>query len=108
VPEGDPLGLVPEKYRRITVRRFRGEYSEGLLLPLNDFSRLPQVLAVLDNGDGLIEGTDVSDLIGVTHYVPEFDREDTHASTIGLLAAPRRKYPKTIKGWFFFLLHKVG
>lgn len=28
---------VPEKGRRITVRRFRGQYSEGLLLPLSDF-----------------------------------------------------------------------
>jgi len=99
-----PNNIVPEKYRRITVRRFRGEYSEGLLLPL------AELLPVNDRALGYdyTEGTDVSDLIGVTHYVPEFDREDTHASTIGLLAAPRRKYPKTIKGWFFFLLHKVG
>ena len=28
---------VPEKRRRITVRKFRGEWSEGLLLPLCDF-----------------------------------------------------------------------
>src|SRR5579859_7910226 len=27
-------GTVPEKRRRITVRKFRGEWSEGLLLPV--------------------------------------------------------------------------
>jgi hypothetical protein len=100
VPEGDPIGLVPEKYRRITVRRFRGEYSEGLLLPIEDFFS--------ELNDPLPEGTDISSLIGVTHYVPEFDREDTHASTVGLLNSPRRKYPKTAKGWFFFILFKLG
>src|SRR6267142_7058471 len=30
-------GVVPEKRRRITVRKFRGEWSEGLLLPISDF-----------------------------------------------------------------------
>ena len=29
--------LVPEKRRRITVRKFRKEWSEGLLMPLADF-----------------------------------------------------------------------
>ena len=33
-------GTVPERLRRITVRRFRKEWSEGLLLPLSDFPML--------------------------------------------------------------------
>src|SRR6202789_2333340 len=33
-------GIVPEKRRRITVRKFRGEWSEGLLLPLSDFGKV--------------------------------------------------------------------
>src|ERR1700722_9493093 len=48
VPQTDPFrfiwephvkldGTVSEKRRRITVRKFRKEWSEGLLLPVSDF-----------------------------------------------------------------------
>ena len=53
-------GKVPERYRRITVRRFRKEWSEGLLLPVSDFDEL-----YLDGN----EGNDVVALLGITHYV---------------------------------------
>src|SRR5271168_2482625 len=33
-------GTVPEKRRRVTVRKFRKEWSEGLLLPVTDFDEL--------------------------------------------------------------------
>lgn len=33
-------GEVPEKYRRITVRRFRKEWSEGMLTPLSALAHL--------------------------------------------------------------------
>src|ERR1700722_12216428 len=36
-------GPVPEKYRRITVRRFRKEWSEGLLMPVSDFGEMVHV-----------------------------------------------------------------
>jgi|ERR1700678_2654095 len=52
-------GGVPEKYRRITVRRFRKEWSEGLLMPLSDF---PELLGAFR------EGEDVSELLGFKHY----------------------------------------
>jgi len=58
-----PDGIVPQKYRRITVRRFRKEYSEGLLLPLADF---PDILSL--DGAYLEEGDDVAELLGITHY----------------------------------------
>src|ERR1700722_16656043 len=32
-------GTIPEKLRRITVRRFRKEWSEGLLMPLKEFGQ---------------------------------------------------------------------
>jgi hypothetical protein len=106
--------LVPEKKRRITVRKFRKEWSEGLLLPLKDFhlsyTDIPSVsVSVSEHSDPLgVEivhvGDDVSDLIGVTHYVPESDGESTKADTA---AGPKRKqkggYPKTLKGWLRFL-----
>jgi len=51
--------VVPERYRRITVRRFRKEWSEGLLLPLSEFPEL----------NGLAgEGDDVSEILGFKHY----------------------------------------
>lgn len=96
-------GLVPESRRRVTVRRFRKAWSEGLLMPLKDFI----VDLVVTNGFDTIynEGDDVSDALGITHWVPAFDMESMSADTA---AAPRRKYPRSVKGWFFFLLHKLG
>jgi hypothetical protein len=64
------------KYRRVTVRRFRKEWSEGLLMPLEDF------FAAVDTVNGIYyestipttgvlrlqEGDDVAELLGFTHY----------------------------------------
>jgi len=91
---------VPAKRRRITVKRLRKEYSEGLLMPLDS-------LQIPDNQLHLFttEGTDVAALLGVTRYVPEVDVEDTNGDQS---AAPKRKYPKTLKGWFFYALYRLG
>ncbi len=97
-----PLPEVPEKRRRITVKRLRKEYSEGLLMPLNDLRDLYN--PKFDPTDWK-DGDEVSDILGVTHYVPEFDTESTSAQT---LAAPKRKYPRTLKGWFYFTLFHLG
>jgi hypothetical protein len=97
-------GVVPEKRRRITVKRLRKEYSEGLLMPLNDV--LPEYAGMhLDVVAQNIVGMDVAERIGVTHYVPEFDKEST---TADVMAAPRRRYPKTLRGWFWWTLTKLG
>lgn len=90
-------GKVPEKRRRITVKRLRKEYSEGLLMPAADFPEL--------DTEDLYEGKNVADLIGVTRYVPEFDAENTKADT---QAAPKRKYPRTLRGWFYWTLYRLG
>jgi RNA ligase (TIGR02306 family) len=72
-------GEVPMKYRRITVRRFRKEYSEGLLLPLSEFT------------GGLVhderfkygwikDGDDVAAGLGIEHYEepePSMSTENT-------------------------------
>ena len=101
---GDYVGLdgtVPDKRRRITVRAFRKEWSEGLLMPL------AEVLPCNDRcvGWDYQEGTDVSDLLGITHYDPDAGRESTQADTAN---APARRYPKTLRGWFWFILYKLG
>lgn len=93
-------GTVPEKRRRITVRAFRKEWSEGLLMPVSDFAE----------GQGnwitqVEEGRDVSDFIGITHYDPDAGKESTGAASV---MQPRRRFPKTFRGWCYFLLFKMG
>jgi hypothetical protein len=88
---------VPEKRRRITVKRLRKEWSEGLLMPMAD------TLPLTDTGFG--EGDDVAGVLGITHYVPEFDVEETKTKSA---AKPQRKYPRTLRGWFFWSLRKLG
>lgn len=91
-------GEVPEKYRRITVRRFRKEWSEGLLLPLSDFFSE-------DERKGLDLGVDddVSELLGITHYEPP--------EPIEMYGQRKQQYkwpPKSLRGWIYYLLHLVG
>jgi len=82
---------IPEKKRRITVRRFRGEWSEGLLLPLSSFDF------------DAMEGDDVSDILGVYHYQPPEPGEST---------CPRNPNkglrPRSLRGWWYWLLTKLG
>jgi hypothetical protein len=96
---------VSDKHRRITVKKLRGEWSEGLLLPVTDFW--------IDGVIGLngqlrkylpIEGEDVSEELGITHYNPDADKEPEDKS-----AEPRAKrgYPRSIKGWYKFLLRRL-
>lgn len=99
---------VPEKRRRITVRKFRGEWSEGLLLPVTDFG-------FHDNGNGYCslletyyfkENDDVSDFLKITHYDPDAGKESTGGENS---RAPklRKKYPKNLKGWYKWTIRKL-
>ena len=94
-------GIVPEKRRRIKAKKLRGEWSEGLLMPISDFSGGLVHEPKLCYG-WLKEGDDVSDSLGITHYNPPSGDGGQSG------AAPKRKYPKTIKGWFFYILWKLG
>lgn len=107
---GDHVGLdgtVPESRRRVTPRRFRKEWSEGLLIPfselMTEFRHNAMRQGVSDTTFSV--GDNVADILGITRYVEEFDRENTKADTS---AAPRRKYPKTLRGWFYWTLRKLG
>lgn len=94
-----PDGIVPEKKRRITVRRFRKEYSEGLLMPLSDFETIYNNPAL-----PFIEGMDVAEMLGITHYEPPEDPQSTSGDNE---KGPGRKqnkiFPRSLKGWFYFL-----
>jgi len=91
-------GTVPEKRRRITVKRLRKEWSEGLLLPLSDFPEFSVF--------NLPEGADVSELLGITHYDPDKGKE--LAGDNETFKKKRSKYPRSLKGWWYLILHKLG
>lgn len=82
---GEP---VPLKYRRITAKRLRKEWSEGLLMPLR--------AEVVPN-----EGEDISDLLGITHYQPPEPTSGGESEE-----GPRRR-PRTLRGWVRFLWWKL-
>jgi hypothetical protein len=93
-------GTVPEKRRRITVRKFRGEWSEGLLLPISDFREFYH-----DSPEVTINN-DVSELLGITHYDPDAGKEA--AADNETFKKKRSKYPRSLKGWWYLILHKLG
>lgn len=100
-------GTVPEKRRRVTVRKFRKQYSEGLLLPITDFDELvDSTLTRHFVPSDFPVGMDVSDLLGITHYNPDAGTESTKADEGN---APKRKfrYPRTFRGWVNFLSRRV-
>lgn len=93
---------VPEKYRRITVRKFRKEWSEGLLLPVENRSGSAFVrrgFKVLISG----EGDDVAEFLGITHYQPPEPGERQQSHNYG-----RGVWPRSLKGWYYFILRKLG
>lgn len=92
---------VPEKKRRITVRKFRKEWSEGLLLPVTDFTELRDITMTFDYP----EGNDVSDLLGITHYDPDDESSTRGDNTKGPRA--KKSYPRSVRGWAKFVWRKV-
>lgn len=100
--------LVPERHRRITVRKFRKEWSEGLLMSITDFTTNDLIIDQYGNTHQFLpkEGDDISDLLGITHYDPDTE-QDGHGPSEDL-NAPRRKkrYPKSLRGWVSFILAK--
>lgn len=99
IVSGEPFTpAVGENRRRITCKRLRKEYSEGLLMPLSDF---PDNFVVQTAN----EGEDVSDELGITHYEGDKEGESTEGNTVG---KPKRKYPHSIRGWVYFVLYRLG
>jgi hypothetical protein len=95
---------VPEKRRRITCRKLRGEWSEGLLLPTKDFIELTDKL---DNVTCIYDDNyDVSEVLKIEHYDPDRGVENTGG---GKERGPQKtKKPKSLKGWFYFIARKLG
>lgn len=128
VPQTEPFKFIWEKYvtvdgtvpanrRRITVRKFRKEWSEGLLLPIREFG-----FSTVNDGPGVTVtlteynwpvitdklfklGDDLSDFLKLEHYDP--DVHASNAPTAGGVSVkgPKRKgkYPRSILGWIKFI-----
>jgi hypothetical protein len=86
---------VPEKYRRITARRFRKVWSEGLLHKLSEHSGRDR------------EDEDVAAELGITHYEPPEPDYLAGDCEKGPSRRQSRVWPRSAKGWYYFLLRKI-
>ncbi len=86
------------KQRRISARRFRGNWSEGLLMPF-PYKEWNEVW------DGLLpdQDTDISDFLGITHYQPPEPEDLGELNERG----PKSAYPRSAKGWMYWIWYRV-
>lgn len=100
-------GGTPERKRRITAKKLRGEWSEGLLMPLGPAGagQTPGLMVCsLDGSFRKIKiGDDISDNFGITHYNPPEPGQSTQP---GGNEGNTKKWrlPRTFGGWKQFIL----
>lgn len=95
-------GGTPEKKRRITAKKLRGEWSEGVLMPLVQMPSgvwsLPRQSMEQEKILHAIEGDDVAEYLSIRHYDPPEPGEGTIPG--GNEGNPKsRRYPRTFRGW---------
>lgn len=96
-----PDGIVPEKKRRITARRFRKEWSEGLLI------KVPTNITWVDEHgqDRNPVGEDIASVLGITHYEPPEDIGNLSGDNeVGPGSKQNKFWPRSLKGWMYFLV----
>jgi hypothetical protein len=99
---------VPVSKRRITAKKLRGEWSEGLLMPWPLYVCPDDVTRISDIANAKIGkitkkirvGDDVSGFLGITHYNPEEPQP---------VVQPKRKrvIPRSFRGWKRFLREEL-
>jgi hypothetical protein len=107
-----PDGIVPEKRRRVTARRFRGEWSEGLLVNLNEFFDrdedgfyYTEGLHLATDTYHLCEGDDLAAKLNITHYeTPEDPQQTTGDNESAPGARQSRRFPRSFMGWVRFIM----
>ncbi len=98
-------GGTPARKRRITAKKLRGEWSEGVLMPLPDGDQVTKSYAtVLDvrknKYDEVTVGDDVSEILGIEHYNPP---EPGEAYTLATGGNGRKGLPRSFRGWISFI-----
>lgn len=85
---------VPASKRRITARRLRGEYSEGLLMPLEE--PFPDIARINGENCPIKEGWDIADALHITHY---------NAPEPGSAGEPKRRrvFPRSWRGFLWLI-----
>jgi hypothetical protein len=95
-------GTIPERLRRITVRKFRKEWSEGLIMPISCFGKqIDEKVAYINGGHTVTVGDDVAELLGFKHYEEPEPIQNIHHSN------QYKGYPKSLRGWFWYILAKL-
>ena len=102
--KGAVEGPVPLKRRRIAAKRLRGEWSEGLVMPLVHLQSgewaIPRQSMEQINIYHVCEGQDIAEFLGVTHYDPPEDQVVTGTNES---AVRSKKIPRTFRGWVNFI-----
>jgi hypothetical protein len=91
----------PIKYRRISVRRFRKEWSEGLLMHIT--KELQEEFGKVWDMGISEEIDDLSDFLGITHYQPP-EPEDMYGQNE---RGPKSPYPRSFKGWLYWVWYQI-
>jgi hypothetical protein len=101
----DPAS-IPVAQRRITVRRFKKQWSEGLLMPLSDFDYFKFADGTACN---IVVGDDFSDRIGIKHYDADHTVGDESKTTVNGRFIPRKKrrLPRSFRGWVALIKHFI-
>lgn len=87
---GAEVGTATERQRRIKARRFRGEWSQGLLMPAPEGARI---------------GDDVAAQMGITHYEsPEPKSTGADAERF----VKKSPWPRSWRGWLHLFLFWLG
>src|SRR5258708_7601519 len=100
-------GGTPERKRRIGAKRLRGEWSEGVLMPVDSckFFHTQDDTSCgtgeVVNGEKFMlvqEGSDVAEFLGIMHYNPPEPGEGTQpGGNEG--NAKKWRWPRTFHGW---------
>jgi hypothetical protein len=105
--KGPVEGDVPLRKRRITAKRLRGEWSEGLLMPVERDPELGNVPCVTTRVRDEVcwhrveEGDDVAKILDIIHYDPPDEENPSSGSrTEGVR---KGKIPTTWRGWVNFI-----
>jgi hypothetical protein len=96
-------GGTPARKRRITAKKLRGEWSEGVLMPVKkdpDLGNVPYVPFQIHDETvcmNVHEGDDVAAFLGITHYDAD-EGEGTPTPKQG--GTGKKGLPKSLRGWY--------